>query len=311
MNAASLYPFIIAAGALQALGNSMNARLRIALVNPWLAATCSFIPIVLVFATLFLVMPTPLPTLKTLTAMPWYAPLGGIAGAVAVFGGLVLVDKIGAGPFNGLTITANIVTSLALDSLGLFGLKPGGFKAMPWLGGPLMVAGIVLIARASGGEPADEGDAGGRGWKARLLYPFILGAGVLQAVGVVLNAQLRGALVNPWLAAGVSFVPVASIFLLVFLLRPAPLPTRADVARVPWWGALGGVAGAVAVFGGLLFVDTVGAGAFNGLLITANLFTSIAIDHFGWLGMKRCRAGIGRLAGGALMGCGILLISLS
>lgn len=166
MNAASLYPFIIAAGALQALGNSMNARLRIALVNPWLAATCSFIPIVLVFATLFLVMPTPLPTLETLAAMPWYAPLGGVAGAVAVFGGLVLVDKIGAGPFNGLTITANIVTSLALDSLGLFGLKPGGSKAMPWLGGLLMVVGIVLIARASDGEPADEGDAGGRGWKA-------------------------------------------------------------------------------------------------------------------------------------------------
>lgn len=128
---------------------------------------------------------------------------------------------------------------------------------------------------------------------------------------MVLNAQSRGALVNPWFAAGVSFVPVASLFLLVLLLRPAPLPTRADVARVPWWGALGGVAGAVAVFGGLLFVDTVGAGAFNGLLITANLFTSIAIDHFGWLGMKRCRAGIGRLAGAALMGCGIFLISLS
>ena len=39
MNAALLYPFILVAGALQALGNSMNARLRDALVNPWLAAT--------------------------------------------------------------------------------------------------------------------------------------------------------------------------------------------------------------------------------------------------------------------------------
>jgi transporter family-2 protein len=79
---------------------------------------------------------------------------------------------------------------------------------------------------------------------------------------------------------------------------------------VPWWGALGGIAGAVAVFAGLLFVDKVGAGAFNGLLITANLFTSIAIDHFGWLGMKRVRAGIGRLIGGLLMAAGIVLISV-
>ena len=310
MNPALLYPFIIVAGALQALGNSMNARLRGALVNPWLAATYSFVPIVAVFTILFVTMPTPLPTVETLAKMPWFAPLGGIAGAVAVFGGLAFVDKVGAGPFNGLTITANILTSLALDSLGLFGLKAGGFKAMPWLGGLLMVVGIVFIARASGGEPTDAED-GEKGWMARLLYPFILAAGALQALGVVMNAQLRGALVNPWLAATVSFIPVVLVFLLIFLVRPMPLPTREDVARVPWWGALGGIAGAVAVFGGLLFVDTVGAGAFNGLLITANLFTSIAIDHFGWLGMAKCRAGIGRMIGAALMGAGIVLISVA
>ena len=230
-----------------------------------------------------------------------------MAGAVAVFGGLVLVDKVGAGPFNGLTITANILTSLTLDSLGLFGLKAGGFRAMPWLGGLLMVAGIAFIARASGGGPADEG--GGQSSTGKLLYPFILVAGSLQAVGVAMNAQLRGALVNPWLAASVSFLPVLFVFSLIFLVRPMPLPTRAEVGRLPWWGALGGLAGAVAVFGGLVFVDTVGAGAFNGLLITANLFTSIGIDHFGWLGMRRCRAGIGRLTGAVLMGCGIVLIS--
>ncbi|MDP4005020.1 DMT family transporter [Methylobacterium sp. NEAU K] len=310
MNAALLYPFILVAGALQALGNSMNARLRDALVNPWLAATYSFVPIVIVFVVLFFTMPTPLPTLQTLGSMPWYAPLGGVAGAVAVFGGLAFVDKVGAGPFNGLTITANILTSLALDSLGLFGLKAGGFKPMPWLGGLLMVVGIVFIARASGGETDDGTAEDSGGWMAKLLYPFILVAGSLQAVGVVLNAQLRGALVNPWLAATVSFIPVALVFLFVFLIRPTPLPIRADVARVPWWGALGGIAGAVAVFAGLLFVDKVGAGAFNGLLITANLFTSIAIDHFGWLGMKRCRAGIGRLIGAVLMAGGIVLISV-
>ncbi|WP_375465546.1 DMT family transporter [uncultured Methylobacterium sp.] len=305
---AVLYPFILVAGALQALGNSMNARLRGSMVNPWLAASVSFAPIVFVFATLFLLMPLPLPTLDILARMPWYAPLGGVAGAVAVFGGLALVDKVGAGPFNGLLITGNILTSLALDALGLFGLQGGGFKAMPWLGGLMMVGGIVLIARAGGSEP--NRDEGGHGIGPRLLYPFVLGAGALQALGVVLNAQLRGALVNPWLAATVSFLPIVFIFLTVFAIRPAPLPTRGDLEAMPWWAPLGGIAGAVAVFGGLLFVDTVGAGAFNGLLITANLFTSIAIDHFGWLGMPVCRAGRGRIAGAALMAAGIVLISV-
>lgn len=308
MSPALLYPFILAAGALQALGNAMNARLRGGLVNPWLAAAISFAPIVFVFVTLFLLRPVPLPTPESLAAMPWWAPLGGLAGAVAVFGGLALIDKVGAGPFNGLLITGNILTSLALDALGLFGLSGSGFKPMPWLGGLLMVGGIVLIARARSKGDGSEKRSGAGG---RLLLPFVLGAGALQALGVVWNAQLRGALVNPWLAAAVSFLPILFVFLAIFAVRPLPLPTRDDLARMPWWAPLGGLAGAVAVFGGLLFVDTVGAGAFNGLLITANLCTSIAMDHFGWLGMPVCRAGARRLAGAGLMAAGILLISVA
>ncbi len=310
MTATLLYPFIIIAGLLQSVGNSMNAQLRNRLVNPWLAASVSFLPIVFVFATLFLLMPTPLPSLASLGSMPWYAPLGGVAGAVAVFGGLVLVDKVGAGPFNGLTITGNILTSLALDAFGLFGLHGSGFKLMPWIGGLLMVGGIVLIARTSGGDKEEKAEKDSGGLAGKLLYPFILVAGALQALGVVWNAQLRGAIVNPWLAATVSFLPVVFIFVLMFLVRPSPLPDRAGIARIRWWMPLAGIAGAVAVFGGLLFVDKVGAGAFNGLLITANLLTSIALDHFGWLEMKKVRAGRERLAGAAVMVVGIVLISV-
>mgnify|MGYP002653903607 CR=1 FL=1 len=64
------------------------------------------------------------------------------------------------------------------------------------------------------------------------------------------------------------------------------------------------------LFAGLLFVDKVGAGAFNGLLITANLLTSVALDHFGWLGMRQVTAGPQRLGGAALMVAGIVLISI-
>ena len=147
MNPVLLYPFILVAGGLQAAGNSMNARLRVALVNPWLAAIVSFSLIVFVFATLFLVMPAPLPSLADLGAMPWWAPLGGLAGAVAVFGGLAFVDKVGAGPFNGLLITANILTSLCIDQFGWFGMQAHSQGAAHWLGAALMVGGIALIAR--------------------------------------------------------------------------------------------------------------------------------------------------------------------
>lgn len=147
MNPVLLYPFIIIAGALQAAGNSMNAKLRGALVNPWLAATVSFGLIVFVFVFLFMLMPTPLPSLDQLDHFRWWGPLGGLAGAVAVFGGLALVDKVGAGPFNGLLITANILTSLALDNFGWFGLTAHSQSPTHLFGATLMVGGIVLIAK--------------------------------------------------------------------------------------------------------------------------------------------------------------------
>ena len=147
MNNVYLYPFIVVCGLLQAAGVSMNAALRNAVINPYLAATLSFLPIVFVFFLLFLTMPRPLPNADQFSAMPWWAPLGGIAGAVAVFAGLLFVDKVGSGTFNGLLITANIAASLAIDHFGLLGMPIHQMSSMRALGTALMVAGIALISR--------------------------------------------------------------------------------------------------------------------------------------------------------------------
>jgi transporter family-2 protein len=67
-------------------------------------------------------------------------------GGFAVVTGLLFVDKIGAGVFAGLTITANILMSLAVDQFGWFGIEPHSLNLWRVLGGALMVAGIALIA---------------------------------------------------------------------------------------------------------------------------------------------------------------------
>jgi transporter family-2 protein len=79
--------------------------------------------------------------------MPWWAPLGGLAGAFAVVAGLMFVNKVGAGVFAGLTISANIVMSLVIDRFGLFGMPVHPLSVGRLVGGGLMVAGIALIAR--------------------------------------------------------------------------------------------------------------------------------------------------------------------
>jgi len=72
--------------------------------------------------------------------------VGGLLGADAVVTGLLFVDKIGAGPFAGLTITANILMSLAVDYFGLFGIQQHSLNIWRALGGALMVGGIALVA---------------------------------------------------------------------------------------------------------------------------------------------------------------------
>jgi transporter family-2 protein len=125
----------------------MNGALRTALTNPWLASMVSFLPIVALLACLILCQPRPLPTVAGISAMPWRAPLGGLVGAFAVIAGLLFVNKVGAGPFAGLTITANILMSLAIDHFGWFGMAVHQLSGWRVLGAALIVGGIALVAR--------------------------------------------------------------------------------------------------------------------------------------------------------------------
>lgn len=147
ISAAWLYPIILIAGALQAWGPPMNNALRGSLENPWLASLISFLPVVALLACLLLCVPTPLPNAKGLESMPWWAPLGGLVGALAVIAGLLFVGKVGAGAFAGLTITANILMSLVIDRYGLFGMEVHDLSSGRIAGAGLMVAGIALISK--------------------------------------------------------------------------------------------------------------------------------------------------------------------
>ena len=48
-----------------------------------------------------------------------------------------------------------------------------------------------------------------------------------------------------------------------------------------------------------------GAGPVNGLIITANILTSLAIDHFGLMNMPVHALNVWRVIGGALMMVGL------
>src|ERR1700761_3197956 len=117
------------------------------------------------------------------------------------------------------------------------------------------------------------------------IFPFIIAGGILQAAGAPINGVLKGSLVNPWLPSRISFLLVTFPAVALFFIQPTPLPTLDDLRSMKWWAPLGGIVGAVAVFAGLTLVEKVGVGTLNGLTICANLVASVAIDHFGLIGV--------------------------
>ena len=147
MNASWIIPFIIVGGALQTCGAAMNGQLNKHMINPWLASAVSFALITFFFIAAFLLMPHPLPTADDITSMPWWAVIGGLVGAVQVYAGLTLVNKVGTGPFMGFTVTAALITSLIIDHFGWFRMDHHPINSWRALGGLLLIGGVTLIAK--------------------------------------------------------------------------------------------------------------------------------------------------------------------
>ena len=135
MNAAWIIPFIIIGGALQTCGAAMNGQLNKSLVNPYLAAGVSF------------AMPHPLPSTEDLKAMPWWAVFGGLVGAVQVFAGLTLVNRVGTGTFMAVTVSSALIASIVIDHFGLFRMSVHPTSLMRILGGVLLIGGVSLITK--------------------------------------------------------------------------------------------------------------------------------------------------------------------
>jgi bacterial/archaeal transporter family-2 protein len=77
----------------------------------------------------------------------WYYLLGGLLGAIYVTNALIAVAAIGAGGVAAATITGQLVASVAIDRLGLFGLDQVPIGPERALGVALLIAGTVLIVR--------------------------------------------------------------------------------------------------------------------------------------------------------------------
>ena len=143
-----------------------------------------------------------------------------------------------------------------------------------------------------------------------LLMPIAIVAGCLMVVQAACNSTLEKALDRP-IAVGVVSMGIGFATLLVTGLAIGELRyPSARTAQLPWWAWFGGLCGATALLSQPIAASRLGAATYIGLFVTASTVVSVLFDHFGWLGFAEHPAGLGRIAGCALMIAGIALVSL-
>ena len=280
------------AGALLAVQVGANTQLSKAAGGPFVATTLQLG----VGAVALLVLAAAVGTLGSIRLLPevtWWHAIGGLASAFYVASTIVLFARLGAVVSVGLFIAGQMLASLLLDGFGLLGVDRAPIGPSEGLGALAVVAGAATIARAQAGKDVEE--AKGRPpWIALALV-----AGAILPVQGAVNALLRADIGAPITVGAVSFVVatlgMALVLLFVVATGRAPRPTTKPLARVPWWGWLGGLCGAAYVTTVFTAIPVIGAAAVVGLTVAGQQLASVFFDRWGLMRMPTKPVGRARL----------------
>jgi len=141
------------------------------------------------------------------------------------------------------------------------------------------------------------------------MLPFIATAvliGTLMPLQAVINALLGRELASPVASAFVSFLGGTIVLAVIAFTRPA---AWARLPQLPPWLWSGGLLGAIFVAAALILVPKIGATSLMAAFVTGQLIMSLAMDHYGWLGLPVRTLDMTRVLGVVLLAAGIFLVT--
>lgn len=302
-----LIPASLLAGGLLAVQAGANAQLSKATGSPFAATTLQLSVGTLALLVLALFSGT-LTALAALPTVPWWHAVGGVASAFYVVSTILLFPRLGAVVSVGLFIAGQMLASFALDVGGLAGSAPRPVDAALAIGMLAILAGAAIIVKGQAGQPAQPG-----GGKAGWIVLALLAGAVLPVQGVV-NGLLRNDLGAPFVVGAVSFLvatlAMAAALLFSATVLRAPAPTLHGLPAMPWWGWLGGFAGAIYVTTVFTAIPVIGASTAVGLTVAGQQVASIFVDLRGWFRLPKRKVSPLRLLGVALLLTGVAIIKL-
>jgi bacterial/archaeal transporter family-2 protein len=132
-------------------------------------------------------------------------------------------------------------------------------------------------------------------------------AGGLIALQAPINSTL-GRSVGTFQAAFLSFAIGTVALTIIAALAKGGLAQIGEARGLAWYYLIGGLLGAVYVTTVLVTVRSLGAGGVTAATIAGQLSLSVAVDHFGWLGVDRSPVTALKVAGIVLLAAGVFLV---
>lgn len=135
------------------------------------------------------------------------------------------------------------------------------------------------------------------------LFLLVAGvAGMTMAVQGTLNSVL-GRVIGLFESTFVVHL-IGTVLVAVLLLFQLGQGGLAKLSQAPWYVYLGGVLSVLIIYGVSVSIPKVGVGNATTMIVVCQIFTAVAIDHFGLFGVERAPCRWWDLVGIALLGVG-------
>ena len=293
----------VVSGAFVAVQSRINGEFGLALGNGALAALISFSTGLTVITLVMLGSPSGRAGLSHLRAavaegrLPWWAMIGGAAGAFLVLTQGLSAGVLGVAVFSIAVVTGQSLGAVLIDSRGWFGVTKVRLGFQRGLGALIVLVGVVVALDVTPGSLPDVG--------LLFLLPLLAGAGTgfQQAV----NGRVRIVAGSALAATFVNFVVGTSVLIVAFLVS---LPALGLPESLPgtWWLWTGGFIGVVFIVVQVTVVGIVGVLGLGVSLISGQLMGSIILDAVAPLSTSHL--GVSTLIGALVTLAGALMVTL-